>query len=210
MKLYVFPVAPNPTRLRLYIYEKNAAGAQIEVEEVIVNLRENEQRNPEHLTRNPLGKLPVLENDDGSYITESLAIIHYLEDLFPEPSMIGRTPLERARTLEIERIAEIGVLHSIARIVHTTNSPLGLAPNPAVADYFRELLPVGLTLLDEKLSDGRPFLLGESPTIADFTLQAALQFGRVGKIEPDPRFEHLARWNTAFRERPSAQAILLL
>jgi len=124
--------------------------------------------------------------------------------------MIGRTPLERAQTLEVERIAELGVLHSMGRIVHTTNSPLGLPANPAVADFFREALPASLEVLDTKLSDGRPFLLGEKPTIADCTLASALQFGRFGKVELDPGYEHLTRWNHAFRARPSAQAILVL
>ena len=210
MKLYSFPVAPNPTRLRLYLAEKREAGAEFDVEEVSVNLREQEQRSPEHLKRNPLAKLPVLEIEDGVYLTESVAIIKYLEELVPEPPMIGNTPLTQARTRELDRIIEIGVLYPIGRIVHSTNSPLGLPPNPAVAEFFHEVLPPNLAIIEERLRDGRPLLMGDQPSIADCTLAAALQFGRMAKIEPGSGCENIARWDLAFRERISAKQVLVL
>ena len=210
MKLYVFPVAPNPTRVRLYIAEKAEGGTDLGLTEVAVNLREREQQRPEHVARNPFAKIPVLELDDGSHLIESLAIIEYLEDLHPEPAMIGRDALERARVRELERIADLGVLYPVARIVHATNSPLGLPPAPEVAELFREILPDALRVLDDRLSDGRPFVAGDRPSIADCTLQAGLQFARFGKVEIDPTYTHLARWNAEYRQRPSAQAVLVL
>ena len=79
MKLYWFQVAPNPTKVRLYIAEKIAGGAAIELEQVVVNLPKGEQHSSEHQARNPFGSLPVLELelelDDGSYLIESLPII---------------------------------------------------------------------------------------------------------------------------------------
>lgn len=209
MKLYVFPVAPNPTRVRLYLAEKRAGGARIDLEEATVNLREGQQRTPEHLARNPFGKLPVLELADGSHLTESLAIIQYLEDLHPDPPMIGADSATRARVRELERIVEIGVLHPVARILHTTRSPLGLPPNPAVAAYFRAVLPDALRVLDERLSDGRAFVAGASPSIADCTLAAAFQFARFGEVEIAPTFASLARWDRAYRDRPAARSVLL-
>ena len=210
MKLYVFPVAPNPTRVRLYLAEKREAGAELDIEEVTVNLREQEQRSAEHLERNALAKLPVLETEDGVYLTESLAIIEYLEELAPEPPMIGATALARARTRELERIIEIGVLRPIAEIVHATASPLGFPPNPAVAEHFRRLLPQNLVIVEERLRDGRPLLMGNQPSIADCSLAAALQFGRMGKVDLDPAYENIVRWDMAFRERLSAKQVLLL
>ena len=210
MKLYAFPVAPNPTRLRLYLAEKREGGARYDIEEVMVNLREGEQRSPEHIARNPLAKLPVLELDDGSFLTESLAIIEYLEELVPAPPMIGATPLARARTRELERIIEIGVLRSIAEIVHATNSPLGHPPNPAVADFFRKKLPGSLGIVEERLADGRPLLMGDAPSIADCTLASALQFGRMGQFEIDSSYENIRRWDERFRERVSAKQILVM
>lgn len=210
MKLYAFPVAPNPTKVRLYLAEKAAAGGRIEIEEVTVNLRESQQKRPEFLARNPFGRLPVLELEDGTHLIESLAILEYLEECHPEPPMIGSTALERARVRELERIADLGVLVPIGRIVHATNSPLGFPPSPEMAAHFRQVLPEALGFLDRRLADGRPFVAGARPSIADCTLQAALQFGRFGKVEIDASFEHLARWDAAYRERPSAKSVLLL
>ncbi|MFQ5415616.1 MAG: glutathione S-transferase family protein [Myxococcota bacterium] len=209
MKLYLFPVAPNPTRVRLYLAEKRAGGADIDLSEELVNLREAEQKSPEHLARNPFGNLPVLELDDGSFLRESLAIIEYLEELHPEPPMIGKGPLERARTRMLERTAEISVLAPVSRIVHATNSPLGLPPNPGVAEQARAALPPALAVLEAQLADGRPFLAGSSPTVADCTLAAAFQFARFGKVEIDPALTHLARWDEAFRARPAAQTVIV-
>ena len=210
MKLYVFPVAPNPTKVRLYLAEKAAGGGEIGLTEVMVNLVEGQQKSPEHLSRNPFGKLPVLEFDDGTHLIESLAIIEYLEERYPDPPMIGRDALERARVREIERVAELGVLLPVARIVHSTRSPLGLPPIPEIAAYFRELLPNALEVLDRHLADDRPFLAGADPSIADCTLQAAFQFARAGKVEIDPSFANLMRWDRSYRSRPSAQTVLSL
>ena len=210
MKLYMFQVAPNPTKVRLYLAEKAAGGGQIDIEQLSMNLPKGEQKSPEHLARNPFGKLPVLELDDGSHLIESLAIIEYLEERFPEPPLIGRDAQERARVRELERVADLGVLLPVGRIVHATNSPLGLPPVPEVAALFGEILPEGLRFLDAALADGRPFLAGQTPTVADCTLAAALQFARFGKVEIDPSFEKLARWDAAYRERPVATSVLSL
>ncbi len=209
MKLYKFIVAPNPTRVCLYLAEKRAAGASIEVEEITVSLRDGEQKLPEHSRRNPMGKLPVLEFDDGSFLTESMAIIEYLEETHPEPPMIGTDARERARVRELERLADISVLIPVGRIVHSTNSPLGLPPSPEMAAHFSGVLPDALRVLDERLADGRPFLAGDHPTIADCTLQAALQFARFGKVEIDASFEELARWDRAYRDRDAVRSVLV-
>jgi glutathione S-transferase len=210
MNLYVFPVAPNPTKVRLYLAEKESGGGSIAINEVMVDLREGAQKSPEHLSRNPFGKLPVLEFDDGTFLIESLAIIEYLEELHPDPPMLGSNALERACVRELERIVELGVLLPVSRIVHTTNSPLGLPPEPEVAAYFRGVLPGALDFLDRRLSDGRPFVAGEHPSIADCTLQSAFQFARFGQVSIDPTFANLARWDRDYRERPSAQKVLSL
>jgi glutathione S-transferase len=209
MKLYFFPIAPNPTKVRLYLAEKREAGARIPIEECLVNLIEGEQRSPEHLARNPLGKLPVLELDDGTFLTESLPIIELVEELYPEPPMIGSEPAERARERELERVADLGALIPIARIVHATNSPLGLEPNPGVETQAREALPRGLSVLDTALSDGRPFVVGERPTVADCSLAAGLQFARFRDVQLPDGFEHVRAWDERYRQRPAAKAVLV-
>ncbi len=208
MKLYVCPVAPNPTKLRLYVAEKIAGGAKLNLAERVVDLRAGEQKTAEHRARSAFGKLPVLELDDGSFLTESLAIIEYLEELTPEPAMIGRTSIERARVRELERIAELGVMGPIARIVHATNSPLGLPPVPEIAAAARIALDETLRVLDAKLADERPFVAGDRPSIADCTLAAALQFGRFGGVTLDSELSHLLRWDRSYRERDPAKKTL--
>ena len=210
MKLYMFQVAPNPTRVRLYLAEKAAGGAVIDLQQISVNLPKGEQRTPEHLARNPLGRLPVLELDDGSYLTESLAIIEYLEECYPEPPMIGRTALERARVRELERITELGLLSRVGGLIHATKSPLRFPPNPPVAKYFRKMLPETLRFLNTGLSDGRPFLVGERPTIADCTLAAVLQFARFGNVEIAPEYQYVMQWDARYRERDVAKSVLVL
>ena len=199
MKLYFFPIAPNPTRVLVYIREKGIC-----LDEVPVNLREGEQRSPEHLARNPRGALPVLETDSGDYITESLPIIEYLEELYPRPPMIGDDPLTRAKTRELERLAELKLLQPIARLVHATNSPLGIPPEPLIAERERSALPAALQLIDERIGS-HPFAAGERPTIVDCTLFAALQFGEYfGWVLPD-EYANLQRWYCEFRQRPSTR-----
>ena len=196
MKLYVFPVAPNPTKLRSYVAEKGIA-----IEQVMVDLREGAQRRPEFRAKNPLGRLPVLELDDGECISESLPIIEYLEELYPHPPMIGRTPLERLRVRSAERLVDTGVLGPTALIVHATRSPLGLPPRPEMAGFFRARLDEALPLVDARLA-AAPFVCGEHPTIADCTLWAALGFARFGEVEIPERHRQIARWRDEFARRP--------
>jgi len=201
VKYYYFPVAPNPTRLRIYLAEKG-----IGLEGELVNLVMKEQRSQAHLQRHPLGKLPVLELDDGSFRTESTAIIEYLEELHPDPPMIGRTPEERARTRELDRQADLGVLIAFARAVHATNSPLGLPPNPEVARASLEAAPPVLEILDRRLED-HAFLGGERPCIADCTLRAAYGFAEFGKLDVPRGYAHVDRWRTDMDARPSVQGL---
>ena len=208
MKLYYFPVAPNPTKVRLYVAEKEAAGGGIAVEPCFVDLTKGEHRKPEHLRRNPRGTLPVLELDDGTCLTESLAIIEYLEELSPAAPMIGSEPVVRARVRELERIADLGVLIAAARAVHATKSPLGLPPSPEIAESSSATLRSTCETFDRVLEDGRPFLGGDTVTVADCTLAAGLQFARFGGLPLPPELEHLGRWDAAYRARPAARAVL--
>jgi len=198
MKLYFFPIAPNPTRVRIYLAEKG-----IEIEQVKVDLVRGEQKLPAHLERNPFGNLPVLELDEGRYLTESAAIVELFEELYPEPPMIGRDPLERARVRSLDRIADLGVLLRVGRIVHATCSPLGWPPNPEVAKNEWRFLPKALEVLDQRIAD-RAFVAGDQASIVDCTLYAALAFARFGQVEIDPGYRNLLRWQHDFSKRPSA------
>ena len=200
MKIYDFPFAPNPRKLRVYLAEK---GLQIPFE--TVNLVNGEQHGEAFRAMNPMGGVPVLVLDDGTVLTESLAIIEYLEELHPEPPMIGTTPLERALVRRLERICEMGVLGRVARYVHNSDSPLpGVTGEPAIAAQMVEELPKPLAVLEAEMGD-REFVAANHPTIADCTLFAASEFARFGGLDLFERFPGLARWRDAFAKRPSAQ-----
>ena len=205
MKLYVFPLAPNGAKLRIYLAEKRHAGASIELTEVVVNLIEGEHKKPEFLARSPFGTIPVLELDDGRILHESLAIIEYFEEIHPEPSMWGHDPYERCYARQIERMADQRGLVAIARYVHASKSPLGLPPNPVIAENQRDVWVRGLDYFEELMSDGRPFLAGENVTVADCTLQGGLQFGRFRDVPTLDGRPKLTEWMDRFRARPTAE-----
>lgn len=202
MKLHDFAGAPNPKKVRVYLAEK---GLSLPVQPV--DILSGQNRTPEFLSRNPLGGLPVLELDDGSHLTESLAIIEYLEELHPTPSMVGGTPLERARVREAERICELGVLNSVAIIFQNTSPFFAsrLKQSTDAAENARTRLANNLRVLDTRLATS-PFVAGTTPSIADCTLLAALDFAAFGGIDIPSEFQHVHRWLGDFKKRPSAQA----
>lgn len=202
MKLYDFALAPNPKKVRVYLAEK---GLAIPLEPV--NIAAGESRTPDFLRKNPLGGLPVLELDDGSFLTESLAIIEYLEELHPNPSMIGTAPLERARVRELERIADIGVLLRVGTIFQNTSPFFAgrLKQSAEAAETARNALANALKVLDARIGN-KPFVAGQRPTIADCTLLAALDFAEFAQVAIDPSCTNVARWRRTFKERASAQA----
>lgn len=199
MKLYTFPIAPNPTRVRTYLREKD-----IVIEEVVVDLTRGEQHSEAHLKRSPLGTLPVLELDNGEFIDESLTIMQYLEEIYPSPVMIGTDAASRARTLKTERFIEMNVLQRIVRLIHATNSPLGLPPNINVATAEEALLPKALSRLDNIIAD-HDFIMGNEPTIADCTLFAALNFATFASHGIDAQYSNIHRWHESFRTRASTR-----
>ncbi len=190
MKIYDYVGAPNPKKLRVYLAEKG-----IKVPTESVDIVQGENRKPEFLKKNPMGGLPVLELDDGSRLSESLAIIEYFEDLHPNPPMVGTTPIERARTRSLERIAEIGVLSAVGTIFQNTHPFMAgrLKQSPEAAENARNRLDAVLKVLDEEIGK-RPFVAGDKPTIADCTLFAALSFGEFAGVELDPAYPNVTRW----------------
>jgi glutathione S-transferase len=201
MRIYDFAGAPNPKRLRVYLAEK---GITVPMQQV--NIIAGETRSPEFLKKNPLGGLPVLELDDGTYLTESLAIMEYFEELHPNPPMIGTTPLERARVRALERIAELNVLSRVITIFQNTHPFMAgrIKQSADAAENARTQLDAGLRVLDSYIGHNA-FVAGERPTIADCTLLAALDFAEFAQVPVDPSYANVTRWHKAFKKRPSAQ-----
>ncbi|MFQ5456918.1 MAG: glutathione S-transferase family protein [Myxococcota bacterium] len=201
MKLYHHPFAPNPRKVRVYIAEK---GLPMDYE--VVEIGRGENRTPAFLAKNPMGSVPVLEMDDGGFLTESLAIMEYLEELHPEPPMIGTTPLERARTHELERLADVSVLSRVGRIFVNTNPAFPKEEQSAEsAAQARAGLPNAQRIINDRNGENE-FVAGGRPTNADCTLFAALELGKVAGVTVGDEYPHLRRWHASFSRRPSARA----
>ena len=202
MKVYDFVGAPNPKRLRVYMAEK---GIDIPCEQV--NIMSGENREPPFLKKNPMGGLPVLELDDGSFLSESLAIMEFLEEQNPSPPMLGTTPKERARVREMERIAEIGVLSRVGSIFQNTHPFMAgrLKQSADTAENSRNQLANILKVVDAKIGNSK-FAAGDKPSIADCTLFAAMEFAQFAGVPIDPSLKNIHRWYETFKQRPSAAA----
>lgn len=208
MKLYMVPAAPNPTKVMLYIAEREALGTEMNIEQIVVNTLKGRQKEPEHIARNPFGALPVLEKDDGSFVIESLTIIEYLEELFPVGALLGDNAESRTLARQLERIVELKIFAPMGQYVHATNSPLGLPPDEKVAKSIEASIPSAFEYLEDLLSDGRECLLGDRVSVADCTLQAGCQFARFGKADLLGNHPNLIAWDERYRTRPAAQAVL--
>ncbi len=208
MKLYMVPLAPNPTKVMLYIAERAELGVEMAIEEVVVNTVKRRNREPEHLARNPFGTLPTLELDDGSCILESLAIIEYLEEKFPDGALLGEGAEVRGHARDVERIVDLRLAGPMGAFGHATNSPLGLPKDPARAAELEQSMQTPLDYLEDLLSDGRALLLGERVSIADCTLQASLQFVRYVEADVFGDRPGLRAWDERYRGRPAAKKVL--
>ena len=122
--------------------------------------------------------------------------------------MWGNDIESRNLARNLERVADVRMLNPSAGYVHAVNSPLGFEPDPDYAEKLAGPFRKGLRYLDDVLSDGRPLLAGERVTVADCTLQGALQFMRFRELEDLSDYPQVARWSEAYRQRPAAQAVL--
>lgn len=204
MKLYNHPTGTNPRRVRMFLAEKG-----IDVPLVPVDLMKGEHRSPEYLAKNPVGRVPVLELDDGTYLSESVAICRYFDSLQPEPYLFGRDGREQAEVEMWQRQAELELYLPISNAFRHSN-PLakGLQPVQIAewADLCRTRAVECIGWVDDRLSD-REFLAGDNFSIADITAFCALGLGTNTKtIEIPQTAANLLRWHESVAERPSASA----
>lgn len=208
MKLYMVPLAPNPTKVMLYIAERFQRGVNLGIEEIKINTVKGHHKRPDHLCRNPFGTLPVLELPDHTHLIESLTIMLYLEKYFPENTILPHDGIERILALELERIIDLRIASHMGRYAHATKSPLGRPSDPGIAHAAELDLQPALNYIEGILSDGRPFLTGESSSLADFTLQASCQFLRFIEADLFADRLRLRDWDKNFRSTPAAQSVL--
>jgi len=204
MKLYSLKNAPNPRRVRIFLAEKRVTLPIEEIEDVVTGLH----RAPEFRAKNSLAQLPVLELDDGTTLTESVAICRYFEETVPEPPLFGRSTIERAQVEMWNRRMEIELLlPTIDVFVHT--HPFWAGKREQMPDWGarqKAHLVERMRWLDGELKD-RQFIGVDRYNIADITAQVALLTARgaCGLPIPDDH-KNLARWWSAVSKRPTARA----
>ena len=202
MKLYDMKAGMNPRRVRIFLAEKGLSIPRVEVD-----MAGGENRRAPYLTINPMGTMPVLELDDGTYLAESIAICRYLEALHPEPPLMGTTPLERARIDMWNRRMEFEIMRPIQEAFGHL-SPFWVGKREQIAQYGELAKKTALermAWLDGELAT-RPFIAGEHYTVADITAQCACVLGKnTGTPIPDT-LSHLTRWFSDVSSRPTARA----
>ena len=202
MKLHDSGPAPNPRRVRIFLAEKG-----VDVPTVQVDIGKKQNREPAFLALNPLGRVPVLELDNGTCIAESVAICRYFEATNPDPPLMGVDARDAALVEMWQRRMEIEVMNNVTGCFQNTHDYFKsrTVQVPAYGELCRERAGLRLAWLDEVLAE-REFVAGERYTIADITAQVAIDFGRVVKIKIDPEHKNLSRWHEAVSARPSAAA----
>jgi glutathione S-transferase len=203
VKLYDAPFAPNPRRVRWVMAEKGVDDLEI----VALDLMKGEHKQPDYLEKAGLPQLPALELDDGTVVTESVAICRYLESRHPEPNLFGRTPEEIAVIEMWLRRAEFLTATPLMLWVRHSAPPLAVleTQNPAVAEHQKAAGLRGLEVLDERLA-GREWLAADRITIADIVAFIGVDFARLVRFRPPETLANLCRWAEAMRARPAAAA----
>ena len=205
MKLYN-SLGPNPRLVRMFAQEKKLDLATEEVD-----IMGGENRQPAYLEKNPGGQLPALELDDGAVLAETVVICEYLEELHPEPALIGATPEERAHTRMWTRRIEAKIVQPLTDGFRYAEG-LGMFKDrlhviPQAADDLKAIAQEGLQWLDGQLGDAG-FIAGERFGLADIVLYAFLDFGAGVGQSADPAHKRLAAWFERVNVRPSAEASL--
>ena len=201
MKLYDFPKAPNPRRVKIFAHEKD-----IELELINCDMGKREHKTPEFLIKNPSGKIPVLELENGECISESVAICRYLELIKPEPNLFGMDAYEiayiesRNRHIEFELWMQIGISWANGPIVGS----LGIFDQiPKAKEASDKNVRSFYERLDNEFKKNN-YVAGDRFTIADITLVSAIDFASdMVNLEPKKDLKNLYRWHKEVSSRPS-------
>ncbi|MBM2711745.1 glutathione S-transferase [Mesorhizobium caraganae] len=203
MKLFDGGRAPNPRRVRVFLAEKG-----IEVPLVPVDMGAMGHKQEPVSSRNPLQRLPVLELDDGSILTESVAICRYFEELQPEPALFGQGALGKAKVEMWQRRMEFNLLSCVAqafRHIHPAMKEWEIPQIPEWGEANKAKAVEFLNLLDSELAS-REFAAGDTYSIADITGMIAIDFMKPARIKVPDECANVLRWYSAVTSRPSASA----
>lgn len=203
MKLIEDPRAPNPRRVNIFLAEKG-----IELERESLSVIKREHKTEEFRAINPTRTLPVLVLDDGTAISETVAICRYFEEQQPQPALMGGTPMERVLVEMWQRRIEFGLFLQCAIAFRHLHPAMAVVQKPQIAKWGevnKDQLPRTMAWLDSELAT-RPYIAGERFTIADITALVATDFLKLARVPVPPELENFNRWHAQVSARPSAAA----
>jgi len=211
MKIYDIPGFPNPARIRIVLAEK---GLDSQIEFVKVDLFAAEHKQSAFLAINPTGTVPVLELDDGTFISESVAITEYLDNLDGNPTLTGKTPKEKAVIHMMQKRADDQLIDAVGIYFHHATPGLGArleaykspewAHRKEWGERHHEKFMRGMKYFDGVL-EAHPYVAGDDFSMADITVYAALMHaGAAGIAIPDD-CPALSAWQAKISERPSVK-----
>lgn len=202
MKIYESHTAPNPRRVRIFLAEKG-----IDMDYVQLDIAKGDNMSGAMRTKNPSGKVPFLELDDGTCIGETMAICRYFEETQAEPRLMGNNPLEKAQVEMWQRTVEFYFLHNVIMCFQHTSGYFKDRMTP-IADYgvtAGQSAETFLNTLEQRLGN-YTYMAGEYFSVADITLLCALDFARVVKIKLGDQHPNIQRWYQRVNSRPSSKA----
>jgi glutathione S-transferase len=203
MKLYD-SIGPNPRVVKMFIAEKG-----LDISRHQVDLLAGENRKPDYARLNPTGTTPALEIDEGVVLAEITAICEYLEELHPEPALIGTTPMQRAETRMWVRRIDLGILEPMANGFRFAEGLRMFESRmrclPEAADGLKTLAKEKLAWLNDRI-EGREWIVGDRFTLADIMLYVFLDFGAQVGQPLDPANGNLIAWQDRVKARPSVAA----
>lgn len=203
MRLYTTTRAPNPRRVDIFLAEKSV---EIPREEIDINALQHKAEAFGRL--NPVQRVPVLELDDGTCLSESIAICRYFEETVPEPPLFGVDPLDRALVEMWQRRIEFGLLLSVAQAFRHLHPAMAKMEVPQVADWGeanKARANEELRLLDRELGQ-RSYVAGDRFTVADITAVVAVDFLKPARIPLPEECGNIRRWRDELSSRPSLAA----
>ncbi len=206
LTLYDCATAPSPRRARILLAEKGATW-----ETVQVDLRGGEHLGDAYRAINPQCTVPALRTEEGVVLPDNASIAAYLEARFPQPPLLGITPVEKAEVAGWNWRIEFEGLLAIAEAMRNSapamanralTGPVNYAQIPELAQRGLARLQQFVETLNARL-EGRAFIATERFSLADITAVVAIDFARVVKVKPIDTHANIARWRAAMAQRPS-------
>lgn len=199
IQLYESPTSSNCQRVKIVLEEK-----KLPYQSVRIDLKKGEQKHPDFLKINPYGKVPAIVDGD-TVVYESCIIAEYLDDKYPEPSLMPKDPAQRAK---IRILTDYGVIHLFTahRVLRDEITKPENERDPAVVDAAKNDLRKLLLRFEQEMGQ-HAYLAGDSISLLDTNFVARfVQWERFGVL-PNSSLPRLTTWLERMKKRPSIQAV---